>query len=299
MSFVTTIVFILFGLYVANSVYVIYHLFHVPACHGNSGECLRAHSVVDNKLEISIFTSPHQYKTHERNYHFLWKSDNFSLFRSFGTTLNVSLPQQTRENGSLYAHVFVYPLGVSPFSSQYASHAIAPLTVYSLRQDESVNLLNSDENLKEKTTLTTSSLPTTHWKPTLNFHVLSEKVDFQRQAIPGEIFQFISLAPNNEYLPVLYIDQLGVVYRYLKPINANSTEMELKIKYSPISLGKLRIWASVHHSFTSMKKLGSSIFIFHVAHPLGCLKDSLTRIWMTLEVFSQTLISSSWLSHLG
>lgn len=258
MSFVTTIVFILFGLYVANSVYVIYHLFHVPACHGNSGECLRAHSVVDNKLEISIFTSPHQYKTHERNYHFLWKSDNFSLFRSFGTTLNVSLPQQTRENGSLYAHVFVYPRGVSPFSSQYASHAIAPLTVYSLRQDESVNLLNSDENLKEKTTLTTSSLPTTHWKPTLNFHVLSEKVDFQRQAIPGEIFQFISLAPNNEYLPVLYIDQLGVVYRYLKPINANSTEMELKIKYSPISLGKLRIWASVHHSFTSMKNLGFS-----------------------------------------
>ena len=26
----------------------------------------------------------------------------------------------------------------------------------------------------------------------------------------------VSLAPNNEYLPVLYIDQLGVIYRYLK-----------------------------------------------------------------------------------
>ena len=27
---------------------------------------------------------------------------------------------------------------------------------------------------------------------------------------------FTRLAPNDEYLPVLYIDQLGVIYRYLK-----------------------------------------------------------------------------------
>lgn len=37
--------------------------------------------------------------------------------------------------------------------------------------------------------------------------------------------------------------------------------MELKIKYSPISLGKLRIWASVHYSFTSMKQLGKKCFV--------------------------------------
>ena len=32
--------------------------------------------------------------------------------------------------------------------------------------------------------------------------------------------------------------------------------MELKIKYAPISLGKLRIWSSLHHSLNSMKDLG-------------------------------------------
>lgn len=37
--------------------------------------------------------------------------------------------------------------------------------------------------------------------------------------------------------------------------------MELKIKYSPISLGKLRIWASVHHSFASMRQLGKKCFV--------------------------------------
>ena len=54
MSFVTTIVLILFGLYIANSIYVIYHLFHVPGCEGNARKCLRPHSIIDKKLEVSF-----------------------------------------------------------------------------------------------------------------------------------------------------------------------------------------------------------------------------------------------------
>ena len=34
-------------------------------------------------------------------------------------------------------------------------------------------------------------IPVTHWRPILNFHVLNEKVDFERQGIPGEIYRFI------------------------------------------------------------------------------------------------------------
>ena len=43
----------------------------------------------------------------------------------------------------------------------------------------------------QKTSSPSSDIPVTHWKPTLNFHVLNEKVDFERQAIPGEIYPFI------------------------------------------------------------------------------------------------------------
>ena len=52
MSYVTTIVLILFGLYVANSIYVIYHLFHLPECQGGVGKCLRPDGVIDKKLEV-------------------------------------------------------------------------------------------------------------------------------------------------------------------------------------------------------------------------------------------------------
>ena len=48
---------------------------------------------------------------------------------------------------------------------------------------------------------------------------------------------------------------------FFKPVNKSSSQMELKIKYSPISLGKLRIWASVHHSFASMRQLGKKWFV--------------------------------------
>lgn len=258
MSYVTTIVLVLFGVYVANSIYVIYHLFHLPECQGGVRKCLRPDGVIDKELEVLICTSLQQHRVNSKNCPLLWKSDNFSLSEQFAVSVNASLPQKTRNNGSLFAHLFIYPVGESPFNSEYASHAVAPLTVYSLPQDESINLLNSGEMPKKKHSSPSSDIPVTHWKPILNFHVLNEKVVFDRQAIPGEIYPFISLAPNNDYLPVLYIDQLGVIYRYLKPVNKSSTQMELKIKYSPISLGKLRIWASVHHSFKSMRQLGFS-----------------------------------------
>ena len=74
----------------------------------------------------------------------------------FYRSVNASLPQQTRNNGSLFAHLFIYPGGASPFNSLYTSHAFAPLTVYSLPQDESINLLNSAETPKKVRILVTT-----------------------------------------------------------------------------------------------------------------------------------------------
>lgn len=44
---------------------------------------------------------------------------------------------------------------------------------------------------EEKTSVASNEIPVTHWKPVLNFHVLNEKVDFERQGIPGEIYPFV------------------------------------------------------------------------------------------------------------
>ena len=44
-----------------------------------------------------------------------------------------------------------------------------------------------------------NEIPVTHWKPILNFHVLNEKVDFERKSIPGEIYPFIRYDESNAF----------------------------------------------------------------------------------------------------
>ena len=49
----TTIILLAFFAYVLNSVYVIYQLFNVPSCKGNSRKCLPPHRLIDENLEVS------------------------------------------------------------------------------------------------------------------------------------------------------------------------------------------------------------------------------------------------------
>lgn len=56
------------------------------------------------------------------------------------------------------------------------------------------------------------------WKYSIGVLWACNATSFQQKPISINKFSFLcnSVAPNNEYLPVLYIDQLGVIYRYLK-----------------------------------------------------------------------------------
>ena len=56
-----------------------------------------------------------------------------------------------------------------------------------------------------------NEIPVTHWKPILNFHVLNEKVDFERKAIPGEIYPFI------RYIHVWRIHFIKILYSRFIP----------------------------------------------------------------------------------
>ena len=49
---------------------------------------------------------------------------------------------------------------------------------------------------------------------------------------------------------------LSCVFVSFQPINISSEKMPLEIEYSPISLGKLRIWTSLYQSLKMMKSLG-------------------------------------------
>ena len=79
-----------------------------------------------------------------------WKSSlKFLLFRD----VNISLPDSTLKNGSLYVHVFLGPKGKSPLRHSDMgdlSSAVVPLTKYAVPQSTVYSLLTgSDQGVRE------------------------------------------------------------------------------------------------------------------------------------------------------
>ena len=63
-----------------------------------------------------------------------------SLFRE----VNVSIPESTRKNGTLYLHAFLYPKGKKHMSSSLLAHSHILITTYALPQAVFINLLGDE-----------------------------------------------------------------------------------------------------------------------------------------------------------
>ena len=67
--------------------------------------------------------------------------------------MNVTIPKKTRNNGTLYAHVFTCPPGESPIANSWTSYALSDLTTYAIPQSETYKLVggnNKEDPEKEE-----------------------------------------------------------------------------------------------------------------------------------------------------
>lgn len=62
------------------------------------------------------------------------------LFR----TVNVTVPKKTRNNGTLYAYIFLHHSGVLPWHDGKQVHIVSPLTTYMIPKPEEVNLITGE-----------------------------------------------------------------------------------------------------------------------------------------------------------
>lgn len=58
--------------------------------------------------------------------------------------MNVSVPKKTRNNGTLYAYIFLHHAGVLPWHDGKQVHIVSPLTTYMVPKPEEVNLLTGE-----------------------------------------------------------------------------------------------------------------------------------------------------------
>ncbi|CAL1534731.1 unnamed protein product [Lymnaea stagnalis] len=251
--------------YISYSVYTVYSVF-VPSACTQPKICIHPFSDDSLKLglQISVSTQKKLDTRKKSDLTSVWNYSNFSINEVVEKTFNVSIPTATRNNGSLYVHALLYHRGQNPKDS-YVSHYVSPITTLALPQTVYVNLLGGSEEdveaVKKKSSdpegSNTDKKPHTHWRPLLTVNVLHDSAALHRYQIPQEIYYHLTIAQDGKhYFPVVFIDEMGFRLSDLMPVNESSTVLPLTVKYTPISLWKMRLWIGFSQSMKTLKQFG-------------------------------------------
>lgn len=145
-------------------------------------------------------------------------SPSLSLYRR----VNVSLPEETRANGTLYAVVYVHKAGVSPLEDSREVHYAAQLTTYitpthsegqreahKVKRDSlclpQSHTLSFQPRLNRTHTRRASELflwlhqrpspkpqsPVSHWRPHLSISLMSEDFTFNKAGLPSDVRRYM------------------------------------------------------------------------------------------------------------
>jgi len=249
----TRVVLGLFIAYVVNVCFVIHNLFKPPECVGNNRKCLPpAYKYPQlSKLKLSIYISRSSSASRTDAMDLAWDSGDSSILEKQDTRVNLTIPFQTRRNGSLYAFVFVHPRESSPFDKvgELSTFQMYELSRYAVPKDKEFNLIQgSKEN--------SSAQPITHIFPRISVYVATQDARFDRYSIPSDVYHLLKLNNQGAYLPLLYVDGLSSLQRHLVPVYKDTDKMPVQVYFTPVSLGRLRIWSSVEQTLGNMKNLG-------------------------------------------
>lgn len=252
----TNIIFVLFFGYLANSVYVFYILFNPEECNvrkEGSKRCIEPSYKLEDlsKLKITIFTSRSSIPKHSEM-KFLWDSSAENLDKPIEKLLNISIPYSTRKNGSLFAYIFLHPSDKLPFDSDtsqivYRKHQ---LTKYAIPRDKFFNLI---EGTNKQTSPIT---PITHMHTKMACYMAVQNRTFQRYSIPYDLYHLLNINQKGRYLPLLHVDGLSTLERHMVPITKNTSEVSVEFYFTPVSLGRMRIWTTVESTLGNLISLG-------------------------------------------
>lgn len=186
----------------------------------------------------------------------LWNISDFEPSVELKAEVNVSIPMKTRNNGTLYVHIYLAPPGEDPFYGSWKKYQNGPLTSFAIPQAVAFQLV-SESKEKQKDAQSNEDLPISHWRPLLTISIMTDAIAFDRSHIPSDLYQFLQV-DGDEYLPILYLDEMSYRTKDLMPLNKTSRKMPLTISYAPISYGKLRLFANMKESLETLHSLGFS-----------------------------------------
>lgn len=231
-----------------------YEMFNPKQCNRleKNSLCLGPAMSVNERLQVKFYTAVKPGKRNENELDLLL-ADTVDVLESKSWTVNVSLPKKTMKNGTLHLTVIVSGEHDNLWSSKRTNLGETSLTKYTQPKEEEVLLLSQKNDTQKKKP---DQPVVAHWRPKVEFSLLSHDFVFDRRALPKEIYPYLRVNDKNQYLPVLFVNELIYRTKDLLPINTSSPVLPLSVEYKPISVGKLRLLTTLRESTKMMMNLG-------------------------------------------
>uniref|UniRef100_A0A3B4BBE5 Lipid scramblase CLPTM1L n=1 Tax=Periophthalmus magnuspinnatus TaxID=409849 RepID=A0A3B4BBE5_9GOBI len=243
----TTLIVGVFVVYVLHTCWVMYGIVYTKPCDNpKSTNCITPFLASNPKLQLSIYTSLRP--NAEGGHTLIHKEEDFDIDKKFERMINVSLPKKTRNNGTLYALIFVHQVGVNPWQDHRQVHLVAQLTTYMVPKPPEISLIAGEDQ-----TQVNQYHPVAHWRSRLTFNIVGDHFIFDREYLPSDVHRYLR---KMVYLPLLFVDELSNRVKDLMEINSTSAELPLTLTYDSISLGRLRFWIHMQDAVYSLQQFG-------------------------------------------
>uniref|UniRef100_A0A8B9IV82 Lipid scramblase CLPTM1L n=1 Tax=Amazona collaria TaxID=241587 RepID=A0A8B9IV82_9PSIT len=266
----TSLVVGVFAVYVAHTCWVMYGIVYTRPCPeaaaagGGAAGCVWPYLARRPKLQLSVYTTTRSNIGAESNIDLVLNVEDFDIESKFERTVNVSVPKKTRNNGTLYAYIFLHHAGILPWHDGKQVHIVSPLTTYMVPKPEEINLLTGEsatQQIEAEKQTNTLDEPVSHWRSRLTLNIMAEDFVFDGSSLPADVHRYmkmVQLGKTVHYLPILFIDQLSNRVKDLMVINRSTTQLPLTVSYDKISLGKLRFWIHMQDAVYSLQQFGFS-----------------------------------------
>eukprot|EP00048_Salpingoeca_helianthica_P012818 m.188650 g.188650 ORF g.188650 m.188650 type:complete len:603 (+) comp15424_c0_seq17:1752-3560(+) len=168
-------------------------------------------------------------------------------------TINLTLPPATRNNGTLFAHVFLTPAGAT--TAPVLSTTARMTRFLPLRFRNHSSLLGEWGSAQNGTGLPDTDRPVTHLRPRLDVR-LAVELKALPLSLPGEIGAGVTRVAGGGLLfhPSLDVDDFGVLRKEWRPVSVSpdSSDVPFVIEFSIISFGRKRLLHHIAHSTSLM-----------------------------------------------
>ncbi|PWA33469.1 hypothetical protein CCH79_00007507 [Gambusia affinis] len=267
-----------FVVYMLHTAWLLYGFLNTKPCDGARGEpCITSYLAAKPRLQMSVFTC---LVPDNSQLTLALRVDLFDPHSTFERQVSISLPEETQNNGSLYAIVYVHKAGVSPLEDRREVHYAAHLTTYTTPP--------RTKGHKASTKKRESQRPVSHWRPHLSITVMSEDFSFSKAGLPSDVRRYMRISQEGRrmtYLPLLLVNELScrvkdlmvgrrptqiLIGSYMlvfsgqtdstplfwQEINSSSVQLPLTVSYEGISLRTFRFWIHLHDIVYSLRQFG-------------------------------------------